>query len=61
MVQEANEVTVDNNVVFFQHIGGIWMKKSDDTTITNNVVAGMGTRYWSSNTAFDEIAGLYLM
>ena len=60
MVEEANEVTVDSNVVFFQHIGGIWMKKSYDTTITNNVVAGMGTRYWSNNTAFDEIGGYIL-
>jgi len=56
MVSSAEDVTVDNNVVWFQHIGGIWMKKSDRTTITNNVVAGMGTRYWSGDTLFDEIA-----
>jgi parallel beta-helix repeat protein len=56
MVTNANDVTVDNNVVFFQHIGGIWMKASNRTTITNNVVGGMGTRYWSGDTRLDELA-----
>jgi parallel beta-helix repeat protein len=56
MVTNANDVTVDNNVVFFQHIGGIWMKASNRTTVTNNVVGGMGTRYWSEETRLDELA-----
>ena len=56
MVTSANDVTVDNNVVFFQHIGGIWMKASNRTTVTNNVVGGMGTRYWSGDTSLDELA-----
>ena len=57
MVASADRVTVDNNVVFFTHIGGIFVKKSHYTRITNNVVAGMGTRYWSNDTRLDEIAG----
>lgn len=60
MVTSADDVTVDNNVVFFQHIGGIWMKESHQTTITNNVVAGLGTRYWSTETRLDELAGFNL-
>lgn len=60
MVNSANNVLVDNNVVFFQHIGGIWMKASNSTTITNNVVGGMGTRYWSGETRLDELAGFNL-
>ena len=56
MVTSAEDIIVDSNVVWFQHIGGIWMKKSDNTTITNNVVAGMGTRYWSGETRLDELA-----
>ena len=57
MVTSADRVTVDNNVVFFTHFGGIFLRKSHDVTITNNVVAGMGTRYWSNDTRLDEIAG----
>ena len=60
MVTSANDVTVDNNVIFFQHVGGIWMKASDSTTITNNVLAGFGTRYWSGETRLDELAGFNL-
>jgi len=56
LVTEADDVKVENNVVFFQHIGGIWMKKSHNTEILGNVVAGMGTRYWSGETNLDEIA-----
>ena len=56
MVTSAEDVVVEGNVVWFQHIGGIWMKASDNTTINGNVVAGMGTRYWSGETRLDEIA-----
>ena len=60
MVTSANNVLVDNNVVFYHHIGGIWMKNSNSTTITNNVVGGMDTRYWSAETRLDELAGFNL-
>jgi len=56
MVTSAEDITVEGNVVWFQHIGGIWMKASDNSTFKNNVVAGMGTRYWSGETRLDEIA-----
>jgi parallel beta-helix repeat protein len=60
MVSSADHVTIDNNVMFFHHVGGIWMKASDDTTITNNVLGGFGTRYWSNDTRLDELAGFNL-
>lgn len=56
MVTSADDVTVENNVVFFQHVGGIWMKKSHNAKFLGNVVAGMGTRYWSTETKLDELA-----
>ncbi|CAI2373695.1 unnamed protein product [Moneuplotes crassus] len=56
MVSHAEDITVDSNMVWFHHVGGIWMKRSDKTKITNNVVAGMGTRYWSGETRLDELA-----
>uniref|UniRef100_A0A7S3K910 Uncharacterized protein n=1 Tax=Euplotes crassus TaxID=5936 RepID=A0A7S3K910_EUPCR len=56
MVTGAEDVTVEGNVVWFQHIGGVWMKKSHNTRFVNNVVAGMGTRHWSGETRLDEIA-----
>jgi len=56
MVSSAQDIVVDNNVVWFQHIGGIWMKNSPNTTITNNVAGGFGTRYWSGMTLLDELA-----
>ena len=60
MVTSAQDVTVEGNIVWFQHIGGIWMKKSSNTKIINNIVAGMGTRYWSGDTKLDEIAAFNL-
>ena len=56
MVTSADNVLVDTNMIFFQHIGAIWMKKSHSTTIINNVAGGMGTRYWSTETRLDELA-----
>ena len=56
MVTGAEQVSVEGNVVWFQHIGGIWMKKSNSARFVNNVVAGMGTRWWSGDTRLDEIA-----
>ena len=60
LVTSAEDITVEGNVVWFQHIGGIWMKASDNSTFKNNVVAGMGTRYWSGDTKLDEIAAFDL-
>ena len=56
MVTSADNVLVNGNVVFFHHIGGVWLKKSNKVTITNNVAGGMGTRYWSEETKLDELA-----
>jgi len=60
MVTKADGVTIDNNMIFFTHTGGVYMKESHSTTITNNIVAGMGTRYWSEETKLDDIAGYSL-
>lgn len=56
MITSADNVLVDGNVIFFHHIGAIWLKKSNKATITNNVAGGMGTRYWSEATMLDELA-----
>jgi hypothetical protein len=60
MVTGAEEINVDSNVVWFHHVGGIWMKKSHHAIFNNNVVAGMGTRYWSTETRLDELAAFNL-
>ena len=60
MVTSADDVIVEGNVVWFQHIGGIWMKASDNSTFNDNVVAGMGTRYWTEESLLDEIAAFNL-
>jgi parallel beta-helix repeat protein len=60
MVTSANKVTVDNNVIFYSHIGGIFQRESNDTTITNNLIGALGRRYWAggNDTRLDEIAAM---
>jgi len=60
MVTSAEDILVDNNVVWYQHIGGIWMKNSRNSTINGNIVAGMDGRYWSGEPLLDEVASFNL-
>lgn len=59
-VTRTSDVILDGNVVWYQHVGGIFVQKSNNTKILNNVVAGMGTKYWVSDTRLSEIAAFLL-
>lgn len=56
MVRNSQDVIVDGNVAFFFMIGAVWLKRSDNVTITNNVAIGLDTRWWSNETRLDELA-----